>query len=303
MPEYNNAMSTPPPEAGQVSGTLYVVATPIGNLDDLTPRARDTLASVALVAAEDTRVSRRLPGLDGPGRQWVSVNEHSEAKAIPRLLAALADGQSVALVSDAGTPLVSDPGYRLVDAAHGAGYTVSPLPGPCAAIAALSAAGLPSDRFCFEGFLPPRRTARIRRLQALASEPRTLIFYAPARDLGGVLADLATALGGQRLAAVARELTKLHETLRRDSLDALKDWVAGDANQQRGEAVVMVSGSDTPARTVELGALADALAEALPPSQAARLIAGLSGLSRQQAWALVRPENAPKDSDKDDSTP
>lgn len=302
MPEYNDAMSTQPLNTGAAPGILYVVATPIGNLDDLSPRARETLAGVELIAAEDTRVSRRLPGLDGPGRQWVSVNEHSEARAIPRLLEALAEGRNIALVSDAGTPLVSDPGYRLVDAAHEGGFTVSPLPGPCAAIAALSAAGLPSDRFCFEGFLPPRRSARLRRLQALASEPRTLIFYAPARDLEGVLDDLATALGSQRLAAVARELTKLHETLRRDTLHALKDWVAGDANQQRGEAVVMVSGSDTPPQTVELSALAAALADALPPSRAARLIAGLSSLSRQEAWALVHPEKDPGLSSEDEST-
>lgn len=302
MPEYNKKMTSSSPQAGAEPGILYVVATPIGNLGDLTLRARETLAGVDLIAAEDTRVSRRLPGLDGPGKQWVSVNEQSEVKAIPRLLAALAEGRSIALVSDAGTPLVSDPGYRLVDAVHQAGFSVSPLPGACAAIAALSAAGLPSDRFCFEGFLPPRRSARLRRLQALASEARTLIFYVPARDLGAVLQDLETAMDGQRLGAVARELTKLHETVRRDTLSALKDWVGADANQQRGEAVVMVSGSTRQSQAVELTTLADALAEALPPSQAARLIAGLSGLSRQQAWALVHPGKGPGKSDKDEST-
>lgn len=302
MPEYNDVMSPSPPSTGSAQGILYVVATPIGNLDDLTPRARAVLAEVDLIAAEDTRISRRLPGLDGPGKQWFSVNEHTEARTVPKLLAALADGQTIALISDAGTPLVSDPGYRLVDAAHAAGFRVSPLPGACAAIAALSAAGLPSDRFCFEGFLPPRRAARRRRLEALASEPRTLIFYAPARDLVEVLDDLAAALGGHRLAAIARELTKLHETLRRDSLEALKGWVAADANQQRGEAVVMVCGSDTLPQTVELGALANALAGALPPSQAAKLIAGLSGLGRQQAWALVHPDKNPGPSEPDESS-
>ncbi len=301
MPEYNDVMSKQTLQAGIEPGTLYVVATPIGNLDDLTPRARQILAEATIIAAEDTRMTRRLPGLDKPGKQWVSVNEHSEAKAIPGLLARLAEGSNIALVSDAGTPLVSDPGYRLVDAVHSAGFSVSPLPGACAAIAALSAAGLASDRFCFEGFLPPRRSARLRRLQALVREPRTLIFYVPARDLSEVLADLAASLGEQRLAAVARELTKLHETLRRDSLVALKDWVDGDTNQRRGEAVVMVSGSDTPPQTVELGALAQALAGELPPSRAARLIAGLSSLSRQQAWALVHPDNQRSQTSEDDS--
>jgi 16S rRNA (cytidine1402-2'-O)-methyltransferase len=279
------------------TGTLWVVATPIGNLTDLSPRARGVLEDVSVIAAEDTRVSGRLVerGRDEPN--WVVLNEHSEAGRIESLIALLKQGRDVALVSDAGTPLISDPGYRLVSAAHEAGIRVSPVPGPCAAIAALSAAGLPSDRFWFEGFLPPKSAARRSRLQALAELPATLIFYVPARDLTAVLDDCCVALGERRPAALGRELTKLHETVRRASLSELAGYCRDDQNQSRGEAVLLVGGqSGDGVDSVSAHALARELAAELPPSRAAAVLARLTSLSRKDAWALIESLRAEQSS-------
>lgn len=268
-------------------GTLFVVATPIGNLADLSPRAQAVLDQVAVIAAEDTRVSQRLLQHRSGSVRMISVNEQSERGAVSGLIEQLKAGQDVALVSDAGTPLISDPGYRLVAAAHEAGVPVCPLPGPCAAIAALSAAGLPSDRFFFEGFLPARQGARRKRIEMLADQSASLIFYVPARDLPPVMADLAMVLGDQREATLARELTKLHETIRRSTLSDLQNFVAADANQQRGEAVLIVSGNPQPQDTISPRALAVELARELPPARAAKVLGRLSGLTRQQAWDVV----------------
>lgn len=269
-------------------GTLWVVATPIGHLQDLSPRAQDVLASVPVIAVEDSRISGRLLGHRAQPVHMVAVNEHSERRQLAGLLGRLQAGQDVALVSDAGTPLISDPGYRLVRAAHEAGIRVSPVPGPCAAMAALSVAGLPSDRFWFEGFLPARREARRHRLQALASVPVTLIFYVPARDLVAVLDDCTAAMGGARSAALGRELTKLHETVRRATLDDLSDFCRDDPDQARGEAVLLIGGSESePLAPVDPLALARELAAELAPSRAARVLARLTGLKRKQAWAVV----------------
>lgn len=268
-------------------GILHVVATPIGNLADLAPRARDLLCGVDIIAAEDTRMTRRLLAECTTLPRLVSVNEHNERDAVDGLLARLAAGDSVALVSDAGTPLISDPGFRLVAAAHAAGHSVSPVPGPCAAIAALSAAGLASDHFYFEGFLPARSAARQRRLQTLSDKPETLIFYVPARDLVTALDDLIAVLGGQRPAALARELSKVHETIRRASLIDLREFVDADPNQQRGEAVLVVSGQTRTDPGISIDALVDALAQELPPSRAAKVLARVSSLTRQQAWSRV----------------
>ncbi len=267
-------------------GTLWIVATPIGNLDDLSPRAADTLGRVAVVAAEDTRTSRRLFG-DRQAPEMVSLHEHNEAVACARLVERLGQGADVALVSDAGTPLVSDPGYRLVAAAHDAGIAVRTVPGPCAAIAALSVAGLPSDRFWFEGFLPARAGQRQSRLEALAHMPATMIFYAPARDLPVIVADMSITLGPDRMATLARELTKIHETVHRAPVADLAQWIADDANQQRGEAVLVVAGNPDPAPAVNPEALARELARELPPSRAAKLLARLTGMNRKEAWAKV----------------
>lgn len=278
------------------SGTLWVVATPIGNLDDISPRAKAVLARADVIAAEDTRTSRKLLPPRDRSPEWVALHDHNEAGALGRLINALRDGRDVALVSDAGTPLVSDPGYRLVAAAHDHGLRVAPVPGPCAAIAALSAAGLPSDRFRFEGFLPPRASARRTRMESLKRVAETLIFYVPARDLGSIIREFASIFGENRRAVIARELTKQFETLRRGELAELGAWVAGDPDQLRGEAVLLVEGWQPPpdaARSasdeVPLTAeqLARALAAELAPARAARTIARLTGLDRKAAFALV----------------
>lgn len=269
------------------TGTLWVVATPIGNLDDLSARARGLLATVPIVAAEDTRVSARLLEGRAERAELVSLHEHNETRVAEHLIERLQAGADVALVSDAGTPLISDPGYRLVGAAHDAGVPVRTVPGPCAATAALSVAGLATDRFWFEGFLPAKSAARRKRLGELGGQTATMVFYAPARDLPAVLADMVAVFGESRRATLARELTKLHETVRRDELATLNDWVAGDADQQRGEAVLVVAGSETAAPEVDPNALAEELARELPPSRAAKVLARLTGMDRKDAFELI----------------
>ncbi|MDT8408357.1 MAG: 16S rRNA (cytidine(1402)-2'-O)-methyltransferase [Wenzhouxiangellaceae bacterium] len=265
-----------------------MVATPIGNLDDFSPRARETLARVEVIAAEDTRTSRKLlPPREQPPR-WVSLHEHNEPRAVGQLIEQLQAGRDVALLSDAGTPLISDPGYRLVSAAHDRQIEVSPIPGPCAATAALSAAGLATDHFWFEGFLPARAGARREKLRALRRLSATLVIYVPARDLPSVLEDAATEIGGERPATVARELTKQFETIRRATLAELGQWVREDADQQRGEAVLLVGAcerDDDPKILVD--ALARELAAELPPARAARILTRVSGLDRRTAFGLI----------------
>jgi 16S rRNA (cytidine1402-2'-O)-methyltransferase len=274
------AASNPP------GGTLYVVATPIGNLGDLSPRALDALRAVAAICAEDTRHTRQLLAHYGIEKPLLALHEHNEGEVAGRLVARLAAGESLALVSDAGTPLVSDPGFRLVRAARGAGIKVSPLPGPCAFIAALSVAGLPSDRFAFEGFLPAKAGARRERLARLAGEVRTLAFYESAHRIEDSLADMATAFGVDRPAVLARELTKLFETVLDGTLGELRTRVAADPNQRKGEFVVLVQGvgEDADARIAEGRRLYAKLGEHLPPSTAAKLAAELSGAPRKALY-------------------
>lgn len=281
-----------PIDSAAAPGTLWVVATPIGHLGDLGDRARAILSAVPVIAAEDTRVSARLLADRASPVRMISLNEHSERRHLEQVLDCLSAGEDVALVSDAGTPLISDPGFRLVQAAHERGVRVSPVPGPCAAVAALSVAGLASDRFWFEGFLPARSAARRRRLAELASLPITVITYVPARDLAALLEDCAAALGPARPAALARELTKLHETVRQGSVADLLAFCRSDPNQARGEAVLVLAGSEQAAVDISIHALADELARALPPSQAARVLARVSGLSRKQAWQLLEGRTA-----------
>ena len=274
------------PAPGIPPGTLFVVATPIGNLGDLAPRALDTLRTVAAVCAEDTRRTRQLLSHFGLDRPLVALHEHNEEAVANRLVARLAGGESLALVSDAGTPLVSDPGYRLVRAAREAGIRVSPLPGPCAAIAALSVAGLPSDRFAFEGFLPAKGNARRDRLQRLAAEPRTLVFYESSHRIEATLADLCGAFGTERPAVLARELTKLFETVLDGTLDDIRARVAGDPDQRRGEFVLVVQGAadEAEGQLAEGRRLYARLSEHLPPSAAAKLAAELSGAPRKALY-------------------
>jgi 16S rRNA (cytidine1402-2'-O)-methyltransferase len=267
-------------------GTLHVVATPIGNLGDLSPRALDTLRNVAAVCAEDTRHTRQLLSHFGLERPLLALHQHNEDAQAAQLVARMVAGESLALVSDAGTPLVSDPGYRLVSAARAAGVRVSPVPGACAAIAALSVAGLPSDRFVFEGFLPAKSSARRERLSRLASETRTLMFYESAHRIEEALEDMASVFGPVRRAVIARELTKLFETVLDGSLAALKTRVSTDADQRKGEFVVIVEGvgEDTDARIAEGQRLYAKLSEYLKPSQAAKLAAELSGAPRKALY-------------------
>lgn len=274
------AASNPP------GGTLYVVATPIGNLGDLSPRALDALRAVAAICAEDTRHTRQLLAHYGIEKPLLALHEHNEGEVAGRLVARLVAGESLALVSDAGTPLVSDPGFRLVRAARGAGIKVSPLPGPCAFIAALSVAGLPSDRFAFEGFLPAKAGARRERLARLAGEVRTLAFYESAHRIEDSLADMATAFGADRPAVLARELTKLFETVLDGTLGELRTLIAADPNQRKGEFVVLVQGvgEDADARIAEGRRLYAKLGEHLPPSTAAKLAAELSGAPRKALY-------------------
>jgi 16S rRNA (cytidine1402-2'-O)-methyltransferase len=268
------------------AGTLHVVATPIGNLADLSPRALDTLRAVSAVCAEDTRRTRQLLAHYGIERPLIALHEHNEADIAANLVTRIRAGESLALVSDAGTPLVSDPGFRLVRAARAAGIRVSPVPGASALIAALSVAGLPSDRFVFEGFLPAKAGARRQRLAALAGETRTLLFYESSHRIADTLADCIDAFGAQRHAVLARELTKLFETVLDGTLEQLHARVEADPDQRRGEFVLLVhgAGDDADARITEGRRVYALLGEHLPPSTAAKLAAELTGAPRKALY-------------------
>ncbi|WP_116368746.1 16S rRNA (cytidine(1402)-2'-O)-methyltransferase [Parahaliea mediterranea] len=265
---------------------LYVVATPIGNLGDISRRALDVLAAADLVAAEDTRTTRHLLAKFNIDNQVLAYHDHSDARAAQRILDCVAGGGVVALVSDAGTPLISDPGYRLVRELQDAGQAVFPIPGPCAAVAALSASGLPTDRFLFEGFLPGKSAARQARLAALAQRPETLVFYEAPHRVLECLDDMTAAFGADREALLAREITKAFETLRRAPLADLQAFVAADGNQQRGEIVLVVAGQRQRAETIDddSARLLRRLAEELPPKRAAAVVADLTGLRKKQLY-------------------
>lgn len=274
------------------TGCLHVVATPIGNRDDLSLRAVAVLRAASVIAAEDTRHSRPLLLYHGIDTPLLALHEYNEREAVAGLVERMLGGQSVALISDAGTPLVSDPGFRLVRAARAAGVRCIPVPGACAAIAALSVAGLPSDRFVFEGFLPPRSAARRSRLRELAGDARTLIFYESAHRIAESLADMREVFGGAREAVLARELTKMFETVLGEPLDTLAARVAADPDQQRGECVVLVSGrgDEVDAQLAEGRRIFAVLREELPPAKAARLAAALSGAPRKALYTTDQPE-------------
>ncbi|MCW9088859.1 MAG: 16S rRNA (cytidine(1402)-2'-O)-methyltransferase [Gammaproteobacteria bacterium] len=273
------------------AGILYVVATPIGNLGDLSPRAVDILQRVDCIAAEDTRHSAGLMRHFAITTPMLSLHEHNERQKTQLLLQRLEGGESIALIADAGTPLISDPGYILVREAHMAGLRVVPIPGPSALIAALSASGLPTDRFSFEGFLPAKAGARRKLLEALAQERRTLAFYESPHRILDSLADMAGIFGETREAVVARELTKTFETIRHDNLGNLLEWMRGDANQQKGEFVVLVGeapkdeGGEGPA--AEACRIADILVQELPVKQAAALAASISGEKKNALYKYL----------------
>ena len=270
-------------------GTLFVVATPIGNHADLSQRAREVLAGAAVVAAEDTRHTRGLLSRIGVESRLMAYHEHNEEQRVPQLLERLMSGDSVALVSDAGTPLISDPGWRLVSAAQRIGVTVVPVPGPCAAIVALSASGLPTDHFVFEGFLPRRDAARAARLEELGRETRTMVLYEAVHRVAATLTSLIEAFGGARRAAVARELTKVHEQIAVGTLSELSGRLDRDI-PLLGEFVIVVAGASggMSASEAEAHRVYALLVAEMAPDKAMKLAAAITGLSRNELYRLTR---------------
>ena len=270
------------------SGKLYVVGTPIGNVDDLSPRARDVLAKADVIAAEDTRHTRGLLSRIGVESRLIAYHEHNEAECVPTLLAQLEQGQSVALVSDAGTPLISDPGWRLVVAAQAAGITVIPVPGPCAAIAALSVAGLPTDHFVFEGFLPRRDAARAERLGELRREQRTIVFYEAVHRVAETLAAMRLAFGGDRRVALARELTKTHVQIATGTMAEVEARIDSSIRLLGEFAIVVAGAAATPPDEAEARRVYELLATELPPDKALKLAAVITGVARNALYRLTR---------------
>lgn len=270
-------------------GVLYIVATPIGNMQDMTLRAIECLKSVNCIAAEDTRHSAPLLQFYGITTSTFSLHEHNERERAGKLLERLQQGESVALISDAGTPLISDPGYFLVREAHALGIRVIPIPGACAAIAALSASGLPTDKFIFEGFLPAKTKGRVDALTLLRGESRTLIFYEAPHRILDLLEDMQTVFGDERQVVIARELTKVYETIRSGSLSEILEFVKQDANQRRGEIVVMVEGSKlaAPASQIAAQEILSLLMENLPLKQAVDIAAKITGERKNDLYELA----------------
>jgi 16S rRNA (cytidine1402-2'-O)-methyltransferase len=272
----------------QRAGVLYVVATPIGNLQDMSARAIETLGRVSLVAAEDTRHSRKLLAHFGIATPLVALHEHNEREQTRTLLERLAGGEDIALISDAGTPLISDPGFYLVRSAREAQLQVVAVPGPSACVAALSIAGLPTNRYAFEGFLPSKPVARRKYLETLRDEPRTLVFYESSHRVVECLADMVQVFGPDRRAVLARELTKTFETSRAGTLQELHDWLLGDDNQQRGEFVLLLHGRPV-SGTREIEAadrrVLEVLLGELPLKQAAALASRITGVPKNRLYS------------------
>lgn len=270
-------------------GVLYIVATPIGNLADMSQRAIDVLRNVDLIAAEDTRHSRHLLSHYQINTPMQAYHDHNEQSQTPLLLEKLQAGKDVALISDAGTPLLSDPGYRLVKAAHEQQIRVSPVPGACAAIAALSASGLATDQFCFGGFPPARSAARIHFMEGFLGRAGSIIFYESSHRILDSLRDMMTVFGGQREVVLAREITKTFETIKKAPLEALLAWVADDENQRKGEFVVIVEPgrADTDQVRIEVEKVLDILMAELPLKQASALTAQITGAKKNQVYKMA----------------
>ena len=281
-------LSSSTAENAVAPGHLYVVATPIGNLGDLSPRAQAVLRGVDRICAEDTRTSGSLLAHFGIQRPLSALHEHNEDRAVADVLAQLREGRAVAVISDAGTPLISDPGFVLVRAAREAGIPVIAVPGPCAAIAALSLAGLPSDAFCFAGFLPHKQSARRERLRELGGLPQTLIFYESSHRIAETLDDLVAELGPERRVCLAREITKRFEQSVLLPASELVAWLAADSNRGRGEFVLVIEGAPAASagKTEQLRLLRVLLKE-LSPAKAARVAAELTGARKNELYALA----------------
>jgi len=267
-----------------------VVATPIGNRDDLSPRARQVLTSVDIIAAEDTRHTGRLLSHFGVKTAQMALHDHNEEKVIARVLERLKSGSNVALVSDAGTPLVSDPGYRLLQAAHALDITVSPIPGPSAVISAISVAGLPTDRFCFEGYLPAKREARQTVLQKLRGEERTMIFLESVHRISAALTDLVEAFGADRKAFLGRELTKMHEQCVQANLGRLARLLDDGSIPRKGEFVLVIHGAEADESadpTVSIQTLLKELMQSLPGKQAVNIVARVTNHPRNDIYRLM----------------
>lgn len=271
------------------SAALYIVATPIGNLADISARAIEVLSSVDLIAAEDTRHSKYLLQHHGIETSTISLHEHNEQQRSELLLSRIAAGESIALISDAGTPLISDPGFRLVNMAREQGIKVVPIPGACAVITALSASGLSAERFAFEGFLPPKSTARRQVLEKLANEPRTLIFYESPKRMVASLHDMLAVFGADRKACLARELTKMFETIVTLPLAELVEVVIKDPNHQKGEIVLLIEGQSTVVDSdeAEQARVLQILLEEVPLKQAASITASILGIKKNKAYDMA----------------
>lgn len=287
-----------------LSPGLYVVATPIGNLQDLSYRAVHVLTNASVIAAEDTRHSRVLLEHYGIRTPMLSLHEHNESEKVAGLVERIRNGEAIALVSDAGTPLISDPGFRLVSALSHAGLPVLSVPGPSAVTAALSVSGLASDRFLFEGFLPAKKAARVKRLKLLREQTSTLIFFESSHRILDSLGDLQAVLGAERQGVICRELTKQFETVLKGNLQALVRQLEQEKNQRRGEFVVLVEGAQEPESAVDGLQLALALLEDMPASQAARVAAKVSGGSRRDIYAAIgSAKDTPTQEQQDEQWP
>ena len=272
-------------EPGVAPGTLYLVATPIGNLADITQRAVTVLGQVDIIAAEDTRHSQHLLSHLGIRSKLLAYQEHNEDRMTPRLLDDLAAGNSIALISDAGTPLISDPGYRLVSQAHDRGLVVVPVPGVCAAITALSAAGLATDSFTFEGFPPAKQGARLHFFERLATQQRTMIFYISCHRIIDTLKDMQAVFGDDRRVTFARELTKTFETIKRTVLSHLVEWVEADENQRKGEIVLVVEGKIADAEDAgQVDHYLTILLSELPVKQSVSLVVKMTGVNKNDVY-------------------
>ncbi|MDG1705998.1 MAG: 16S rRNA (cytidine(1402)-2'-O)-methyltransferase [Porticoccaceae bacterium] len=270
------------------SGTLYIVATPIGHLGDMVPRAVETLQSVSVIACEDTRHSKKLLNHFSIDKPCIAYHDHTDKKSSYSILKRLRDGEDVALISDAGTPLISDPGYRLVSEARQQGYSVIPIPGASAVIAALSVSGLPTDKFKFMGFLPAKSTQRKTSLSAVKGNTETMVYYEAPHRITDTIADMLDIFGADRPAFMAREISKTFETYLQGSLAELLDLVRADSNQQRGEMVLVIGGAATETETVSVDAekILGLLLKELPLTKAASLTAKMTGGDKKQLYQL-----------------